>query len=305
MNVDIINFAAVNTGTVYFCAIGCFLFLEALAPLRGTKAPLLARWVGNIGLALVNTVLLRWAGAIAGIGAAYLSHENGWGLMNLVGLPSVVGILVTVLIIDLTLYGCHRLYHWSDMAWRFHVVHHSDEAVDVTTALRFHPFEILSNGAASSAAALLLGLSPEGLLLYQLFMSAQGFFGHSNFRTLEWLDRTIALVLVTPRFHHIHHAAEKAECHSNFAISFTFWDRIFGSHIERESAWLVNASMGVERCGAGRRLQLLWLLARPFMSSPANAAGEIATTPKPFSDTQYLAATRPLCSRKTEAGITE
>lgn len=279
MNDEIINFVDAHTGTVYFCAIGLFLLLEAWAPLRAAKGPQLSRWIGNIGLALINTALLRWAAVISGVAMAYLAQESGWGLLNLIDSPPLVGIVVSVLIVDLVLYGCHRLYHASDLAWRFHVVHHSDAVVDLTTAFRFHPFETLCNGAATTAAAFLLGLSPEGLLLYQLCMSAQGFFGHSNVRTPEWLDRLIGLVLVTPRFHHIHHAAGVVECHSNFGVSFTFWDRLFGSGLSRDTAWLETARMGVEGCVAQQKLQLLWLLGQPFRTTSSNASNDAADAP--------------------------
>lgn len=267
MEKDIIGFFTANAGTLYFCAIGCLLCLEAVAPLRVTKAPQAARWLGNIGLVLVNTVLVRWAAALTGVGAALYVRENGWGLLTFVDLPMIIEIAVTLLMVDLTLYLCHRLYHASDLAWRFHHVHHSDQAVDLTTAFRFHPFETVSNGVAITGAALLMGLSPTGLLLYQLCMSVEGLFGHSNIRTPVWLDRLLGMVLVTPRLHRIHHAAGAMESQRNFGIGLTIWDRMLGTFLERDTAWLESASIGIEGCEAERRFQLPWLLAQPFMRS--------------------------------------
>lgn len=269
MEQGIIDFYTAYAGTLYFCAIGCLLCFEAVAPLRVTKAPQMARWLGNIGLVLVNTVLLRWVTVLSGIGAAYYVREHGWGLLTFADLPMVADIAVTVLIADLTLYLCHRFFHASRLAWRFHHVHHSDRAVDLTTAFRFHPFETVANGVATTGVALAMGLSPTGLLLYQLFMSAESLFGHSNVRTPVWLDRLLGFLLVTPRLHHIHHAAGAAESRHNFGIGLTVWDRLFGTFLERDTAWLETAPIGIGGCEAGHRIQLPWLLAQPFVGSRA------------------------------------
>ena len=269
MEQGIIDFYGAYAGTLYFCAIGCLLCLEAVAPLRAIKAPQMARWLGNIGLVLVNTVLLRWVAVLSGIGAAYYAREQGWGLLTFADLPIAADLAVTVLVADLTLYLCHRFYHANKLTWRFHHVHHSDRAVDLTTAFRFHPFETVANGLAMTGVALLMGLSPTGLLLYQLFMSAEGLFGHSNVRTPLWLDRVLALVLVTPRLHRIHHAADAVESRHNFGIGLTVWDRLFGTFLERDTAWLESAPLGIGGCEAERRFHLPWLLAQPFMGKRA------------------------------------
>ena len=267
MDNAIIAFVSAHEGTVFLTAVGLILIVEALAPLRASVSGQGQRWLSNIGLGLLNTLLFRLATPLLAVGAALLALERGWGLFNTIALSPLLTIPISVLVLDLLFYGCHRFYHASDLAWRFHVVHHTDRAIDFTTGFRFHPFEALANGAVSALVSLALGLPPAGILLHQMIVSAETVFGHSNARTPEWLDRVLALVLVTPRFHHVHHAADGAECHSNFGIVFTFWDRLFGTHCRRDGAWLEAMPIGLEGCESQRRFHLPWLLAQPFLST--------------------------------------
>lgn len=265
MEDTIAGFVTSNFGNIYFCAFGLFLVLETAAPLRVPQSGQLLRWISLIGLAVINNVVLRWAASIAGMAAAYYAQSHGWGLFNFFDAPLIIELSLTVLLVDLTLYGCHRLYHASNLLWRFHSVHHSDRVIDIFTGLRFHPFEACANGLAVSGVALLLGLPPIGLLIHHLIIGVDSLFGHSNINTPLWLDRPLSLFVVTPRFHHIHHATGEAEHHMNFGIVFTFWDRLFGTDCHRNTAFLQSAPAGISGCEAGHRFQLPWLLAQPFI----------------------------------------
>ena len=274
MDNAIIAFVSAHEGTVFLTAVGLLLIFEALAPLRASVSGQGQRWLSNIGLGLFNTLLYRLATPLFAFGAALLAQDRGWGLLNVLELPAPVTIALSVLLLDLLFYSCHRLYHASDLAWRFHLVHHSDRAIDFTTGFRFHPFEALVNGAASGGVALAFGLPPAGILVHQVISSFEAVFGHVNAHTPEWLDRILALVFVTPRFHRVHHASSGLECNSNFGIIFTFWDRLFGTYRRRDTAWLKTMAIGFEGCEIRHRFHFPWLLAQPFLSTQTAPAAK-------------------------------
>ncbi len=100
-------------------------------------------------------------------------------------------------------------------------------------------------------------------MIHHFLNGVDALFGHANLRTPGWLDRALSLVLVTPRFHHVHHAAGETDYNNNLGIVFTVWDRLFGTYRARDTAWLETMSIGVEGCETNRRFTLPWLLAPP------------------------------------------
>ena len=131
---------------------------EMLAPRRGLTVPKLSRWLNNLTLVALNTVVLRAIVPLAAVGMALLVDEQGWGILNIVSMPYVLAVILAVILLDLAIYLQHVMFHAVPVFWRLHMVHHADLDFDVTTGARFHPIEIiLSMGKALTTEPIKLG----------------------------------------------------------------------------------------------------------------------------------------------------
>jgi sterol desaturase/sphingolipid hydroxylase (fatty acid hydroxylase superfamily) len=143
--------------------------------------------------------------------------------------PAMVGI-VSILVLDLYMYLWHRVMHTWPLAWRFHRVHHTDRSMNVSTAYRFHPIEVLSSSLPKLVLIWGLGISANIVLTYELIFTVVVALQHSNFALPQSLDRLLAYAIVTPDYHRIHHSQIQSESQSNYGSVFVWWDRIFQSH---------------------------------------------------------------------------
>ncbi len=193
--------------------LGCFLGVlammglwEALAPRRPQFVERRLRWPNNLGLVVLDTVIVRLLFPLTAVGVAFLAQANGWGLFNLVALPAWAAIPAAVLLLDLTIYGQHVAFHAVPMLWRLHRMHHADLEFDVTTGLRFHPGEIVLSMLIKFAAVLALGAAPLAVLVFEVLLNATAMFNHGNVALPPRLDRVLRLVVVTPEMHRVHHS---------------------------------------------------------------------------------------------------
>jgi len=170
--------------------------------------------------------------------------------------PLPLQLLGALLVADLGGYAAHRAFHAVPFLWRFHAIHHSSEALDWLAGSRLHPLDVVVTRAAAFAPLLLLGFSPPALSAYLLWVAVQATVIHANVGwRLGWLER----VLVGPRFHHWHHAADPEARDRNFAVHWAWLDALFGTHHLPPDRW--PTSYGVdEPVPAGWASQLLWPL---------------------------------------------
>ena len=198
-------------------------------PLRRRVRPLRERL-------LVNAVLVGLAGAVvqglvfpASAGAARWAERRGIGLMRWLPLPRPLRLLAGFLLLDWGTYVWHRLNHRVPFLWRFHLVHHTDLDLDVTTAFRFHAGELLMAVAVRAGQAAALGVSARQMLVYEIAMQSAAAFHHSNWRLPRALEDGLLRVVVTPRMHGIHHSVVESETNSNWSVILTWWDRLHGT----------------------------------------------------------------------------
>jgi len=183
----------------------------------------------NAGIAAVAFATLL---ALATEGAA----RYGLGLAAWLGLGGVARLLALLLLFDAWMYAWHRLNHRAPWLWRFHRAHHSDPDVDVTTALRFHPGEIVLSAAARLLIVPLLGMRLGELLVYEAILFPVIAFHHSNVALPERWDRWLRWLIVTPGMHRVHHSDYQPETDSNYASILSVWDRLFVTLRDREDA---------------------------------------------------------------------
>ncbi len=245
-------------------ALAALLLLEGLIPFRDQQGRLVHD-LTNGGLALVNAVLGAALAPLLAL-SAVVSAEHGLGITRLLPVPDWVAVLAALVLFDLWMYLWHRANHEIPLLWRLHRVHHTDPRMDASTALRFHPGEILISTLLNSGVILLIGLSLETLVLYKAVMIPVILLHHSNLRLPADVDRILRLVIVPPSLHRVHHSEIIEETNSNYGTVLSVWDRLFGS-------LRLRADIGSIRYGIGRFDEPRWqgvlgLLKLPFARAP-------------------------------------
>ena len=240
---------------------------EVAAPRRRLQASKAVRWTSNIGIVILDTVLVRLAFPIAAAGVAAVVGSLGWGLFNVLAWPMWVEVVLAVVVLDLVIYWQHVMFHAVPGLWRLHMVHHADLDIDLTTGVRFHPFEIALSMVIKMAAITALGVAPLAVILFEIALNATSIFNHGNVVLPSKLDRLLRLVVVTPDMHRVHHSVVANETNSNFGFNLPWWDRLFGTYRAQPAAGHERMTIGLEQF-RDPRLQWLWhLLALPFTGS--------------------------------------
>ena len=202
------------------------LALEHALPLRRPKRDMLRRIAVNAAvsaLALATGFLLVKPAAT---GAMNETERSGVGLLQWIDLPPAPAFVAGILLLDLAFYFWHLANHRLPALWRFHVVHHIDPDLDVTTAFRFHFGEVALSAGFRIVQILAIGASPATIAIYEVLFHASTLFQHSNVRLPIAVERILNLVLVTPRMHGIHHSMVRQETNANFSVVFSWWDRL-------------------------------------------------------------------------------
>ena len=145
---------------------------EFIGPRRKQAIGRGRRWPNNLGVVVVNTLLLRILFPTTAVGLALLAEARGFGLFNVSALPVWVGLLASVVILDLAIYLQHVLFHAVPALWRLHRMHHADLEFDVTTGLRFHPVEILLSMLIKFAVVAALGAPALAVLIFEVLLNA-------------------------------------------------------------------------------------------------------------------------------------
>jgi sterol desaturase/sphingolipid hydroxylase (fatty acid hydroxylase superfamily) len=182
-------------------------------------------WLVNVGLWLSGVALMRVACGACGLLVALRVERHGFGLLQWLPLHGWLELAAGVVALDGVLYLWHRANHHYAWLWRWHLVHHAERAYQVTTALRFHPGELLLALPLRLAAIALLGVPVVTLLVFELLFSAMNLFVHGNVALPERAERLLRRVLVTPALHRRHHARESPQRSANFGTIFSFFDR--------------------------------------------------------------------------------
>ncbi len=240
---------------------------ERLAPRRAPTVSTALRWVNNLGLLLLNTVLLRLLFPAAAVGLAYSAQVNGLGLFNLLDWPYWLEVIVAVLLLDLAIYLQHVAMHHVPLLWRLHRVHHADLDFDLTTGSRFHSIEILASMLIKWGVILLLGPALLAVLIFEVLLNCMAIFNHANVSLPAWLDRRLRLLLVTPDMHRVHHSVLRRETDSNFGFNLSLWDRMFKTYVDQPERGHDAMTIGINGFRNEREVERLpGMLKLPFVS---------------------------------------
>jgi|RhiMethySRZTD1v2_1073278.scaffolds.fasta_scaffold17301_5 sterol desaturase/sphingolipid hydroxylase (fatty acid hydroxylase superfamily) len=237
---------------------------EFLAPRRDERIGRWARWPSNIGVVVLDTVLVRLLFPIGAVGLAMLAESRGWGLLNAFDIPAWAAIPVGVILLDLAIYLQHVLFHAVPALWRLHRMHHADLEFDFTTGIRFHPIEILLSTGIKLAVVAALGTPAVAVLIFEILLNATSMFNHGNVELPARLDRVLRWIVVTPEMHRVHHSIKPRETNSNFGFNLPWWDCLFGTYRDQPEAGHVGMSIGIEQFRDAREQRLDRMLTQPF-----------------------------------------
>jgi sterol desaturase/sphingolipid hydroxylase (fatty acid hydroxylase superfamily) len=237
---------------------------EILAPRREQKLVRGKRWPGNIGVVVLDTLLVRLLFPTTAVGLALIAEARGWGLFHALDAPIWAAVPAAVIALDLAIYLQHVLFHAVPALWRLHRMHHADLEIDVTTGVRFHPIEILLSMGIKLGVVAALGLPAVGVLAFEVLLNATSMFNHSNVRMPAWLDRVLRWIVVTPDMHRVHHSIAARETNSNVGFNLPWWDRLFGTYRDQPAAGHDAMTLGVERFRDPAEQRLDRMLTQPF-----------------------------------------
>lgn len=208
-------------------AVFVILFLaEGKRPLRKRKQPRTKRIVLNTIVSIPAFTLLRLVLLPVMVRLAIKNEHLKLGLNYKYSAHPIIKAAVAFLLLDYSNYAWHIMNHKIAQLWKFHLVHHSDEDLDVTTAFRFHFGEMIASVFYRGTCVLLSGGTPLTVLLYETAFEAATQFHHSNWKLPLKIERRLNKFIVTPRMHGIHHSDIQQETDSNYAVIFSFWDRL-------------------------------------------------------------------------------
>jgi len=237
---------------------------ELLAPRRQQRIERARRWPNNLGVVVLDTIILRIVFPTAAVGMAFVAKAHGFGMFYAVELPRFIAIIASVILLDLAIYLQHVLFHAVPVLWRIHRMHHADLEFDVTTGVRFHPFEILLSMVIKLGAVAALGAPAVAVLIFEVLLNATSMFNHGNVRLPAALDRLMRWIVVTPEMHRVHHSITPRETNSNFGFNLPWWDRCFGTYRAEPAAGHEQMIIGIEEFRDPRELRLDRMLAQPF-----------------------------------------
>ena len=258
----------------FFAVLLAMMLWEWRRPRRALSLPRARRWPANLGIIVVDSIVLRLVFPVLAVGAAELAAARGWGLFHGLNAPFWLALPASLLILDLAIYTQHVVFHKVAVLWRLHRMHHTDLDFDVTTALRFHPLEIVLSMLIKLVLVTLLGAPAVAVMLFEVILNATAMFNHGNVGLPRRLDRALRWILVTPDMHRVHHSTRPEETDSNFGFNLPWWDRLFGTYRDQPRDGHAGMSIGLEYFRDRRAIGLDALLLQPFLNPDRRAEDE-------------------------------
>lgn len=250
----------------------CMALFEVLAPRRPLRYGRSRRWLTNLGIVVVDSLVLRVVFPMAAVGAAVWADFHGYGLFPALGVPVVMAGIISFVLLDFAVWLEHVASHKIPLLWRIHRMHHADPDIDLTTALRFHPLEILLSMVWKAGLVVALGAPAVAVLAFEAVLNGGAMFNHSNVRLPARLDAWLRRVIVTPDMHRVHHSVIQRETDSNYGFNFAFWDRLFGSYVPQPARGHDGMTIGLNEYQNAAPTGIVWSLLLPFRSAGTTGA---------------------------------
>jgi len=264
---EIINFQEGNFRFLCFISfVLIFMACEFIFPLYKRTKKTFIRWGTNFLFVIIDVLILRLTFPLLAVGFASICVDKGFGLLNNVSLPFGLSLLISILLLDLGIWFQHFLFHRYRIFWRFHKIHHSDEELDFSTGIRFHPIEILISMIFKFFYILIIGPSAIMVIIFEIILNGSSIFNHSNIIIPRSFELLLRRIIVTPSMHRIHHSIEEEETNSNFGFNLSIWDRIFGTYLHKSKRSEEDLVLGLEEFYKMERKGFIKLIIHPFIN---------------------------------------
>lgn len=241
--------------------LAVFWILEGVYPLRKFDYKKWEHAKTNFIL-LGTTILINVLFGLVTVGIFNWLDISKFGLLNLVDLPIWIELILAIMILDfLAQYVVHYLLHKVKFMWRFHMVHHSDTQIDVTSGTRHHPIDFIMREIFALFAIVIAGLPLAYYMIYRILTILFTYFSHANLKLPLRLDRTISLLFISPNMHKFHHHYEVPWTDTNYGNIFSIWDRVFGTFVYEDPYDIVY---GLDILDDERSNDILYQLKVPF-----------------------------------------
>jgi len=262
-----LNFVVTHYYEFQFAALfgGMFLLfiLEGFYPRRTVTKNQTSRWVGNISLAILNHFSMLFHTFSLGILLSKFQPDSP--LLRHFGFSDISSLLILFLVFEFISYWSHRAFHHFPLLWRIHSVHHSDTDIDVTTALRIHPFEgMIFNTLIGLPILMVLGAPLISLIVFNLVRTIIQLTSHSNIVIPKKLDSILRLFVLTPDYHRMHHFSDRQYTDSNFSVVFPVFDYVFGTATKKPYEEIAEMEIGLEKLREDKDQRIDKLVIQPF-----------------------------------------
>ncbi len=241
---------------IFSSAMLSMLVWERLRPFTLTNRHSLVEYCKNLALLAVNIFVSKFM--IIPI-TGFITYFNFWERSSEANLSVM---LLDILLLDFWIYWWHRLMHRSNFLWRFHQIHHLDETLDTSSAIRFHFGEVILSAFARAPIILIFSIPLAHIIAFEAFLLICSFFHHANIGLPNKLDKLLSKIIVTPSIHWIHHKADPKDMHTNFCLFISIWDRIFNTSSTTKRTKKMNIGLPKQK-----DKDLLGLLLLPFQKS--------------------------------------
>jgi sterol desaturase/sphingolipid hydroxylase (fatty acid hydroxylase superfamily) len=223
------NIASWQRTVILLSGLVLFWSIEGILPFRRLpRTRYRHAWLNLFFHATTVVINFAFAGLIL-VASDFARHAE-IGLLQWVTLPLLAQIVVSILLLDLVgAWLVHYVEHKVRWMWKFHLVHHSDTHIDVTSSLRHHPGESVFRALFTTMAVLLAGAPMWAVMLYQGLSALFSQFNHAHIRLPVAAEKVLGLVFVTPGLHHVHHHYTQPYTDANYGNIFSIWDRLFGT----------------------------------------------------------------------------
>lgn len=255
--------------TLFITLLAVLAIAEYCYPLAPRKSSHIRQWSTNMALIIISSLLLKFSLPLLAVGAAQWSQSKGVGFFNYVeflgnGNGAIIVLILSVILMDFIIYWQHVLMHNIPLLWRMHRVHHSEAGLDVTSAVRFHPIEMLFSMLIKIAFIVLLGIPVIAVIIFEIILNAMALFNHSNLKLPKKVELQLRKIVVTPELHWVHHSQIVRETNSNYGFNLIIWDKLFGSYIDKPKQKYKDLQQGLSQYHQQQPLKLTRLLILPF-----------------------------------------
>lgn len=241
-----------------------FAIAEYIFPLAKRKSRRLLQWSINLSMVSLASLSLNLILPIMAVGSAKYASEHAIGLFNVIEIPYAITIFLALLLMDLLIYGQHVLMHKVPLFWSVHRMHHTEIGLDVSSAVRFHPIEIVLSMLIKIAFVLIFGIPVVAVIIFEVLLNGLALFNHSNLKLPKAADNLLRKLIVTPEVHWIHHSDITKETNSNYGFNLIVWDKLFKTYRAKPTIDYPLMPQGLSEFGLNKPLSLYQLLMVPF-----------------------------------------